>query len=823
MAEPEGGTTRLANRDDVIGFYRTYLGRDPEDEGAIIGRVGRPYDQVRNEIANSEEALNRLVPVGPVGPQGPDDPKKGKDGKFGTDDVKAQVESDILKQALDALAGVGKIKDEILAEVQRKAEETVPGISKVVQDIQKQISGFASGLIPSTLSLVGSALGGMETLLATFLSSAADIGDIGDLFEFLFKKNQGNIFSFVGELGEKIFTEGIQSAFHGMEQEGLPALKPILSILEGDDTLSPELRSIIGEMKSANAPFWLIPLAMLLGGVVSQLGTTQFLPQLRGFELRQKFDNPIEPVSPEVLASLVARGIIGQDEGEQVAKLSGVNGLQFSYLRDVNQQAPSAMETIMAKMRGAISDETYRLLIAETALTNGGVEVINALAQVIPPPTDLITMAVKGAFSDEETQRFQTDEQFPQELREWAEKQGLSEYWARRYWRSHWTLPSPNQVFEMQHRGVIDDDTADIYLRAADYSVFWREKLKAIAFNPLTRVDTRRLFQSDVISYDQMVQSYREQGYNTEKATWLADWTVKDLQRNKKEELKDVTDTLRSTITSGVVAGTLSESLADEYLIAFGYTREQVDDFLSLARFLRGERIASRTLELVGDLYVKGRATEAEIRSELEQRGFSQEESSARIEEWSIERALRAPTEAAEKERDLTKAEIIDSYKEGVSTRDETVRDLATMKYDEREIERLIALADSDLAKTKEKEEIEIIKNLVLRGRLGETDATTRLDALHLRPTQRDSLVSSWMRQIEGATFDIPLSTLQAWLERGIRTPEETLDVLRKRGVSERDASDLVGLWDAKYQEKRERERIAAENAAKKAATAAKK
>jgi len=48
-------------RDDVIRIFRQTLGRDPENEGAISGRVGLPCDQVKEEIETSPEAIFRRV------------------------------------------------------------------------------------------------------------------------------------------------------------------------------------------------------------------------------------------------------------------------------------------------------------------------------------------------------------------------------------------------------------------------------------------------------------------------------------------------------------------------------------------------------------------------------------------------------------------------------------------------------------------------------------------------------------------------------------------------------------------------------------------
>ncbi|GAH79863.1 unnamed protein product, partial [marine sediment metagenome] len=75
----------------------------------------------------------------------------------------------------------------------------------------------------------------------------------------------------------------------------------------------------------------------------------------------------------------------------------------------------------------------------------------------------------------------------------WAGKKGLSKEWSERYWAAHWNLPSPQQGFEMLHRGVINVSELNMLLRALDVMPFWRDKLTAIAFRRLTRVDIRRM------------------------------------------------------------------------------------------------------------------------------------------------------------------------------------------------------------------------------------------------------------------------------------------------------------------------------------------
>ncbi|GAJ24007.1 unnamed protein product, partial [marine sediment metagenome] len=114
------------------------------------------------------------------------------------------------------------------------------------------------------------------------------------------------------------------------------------------------------------------------------------------------------------------------------------------------------------------------------------------LAYQIPPVADIITMAVREAFTPAIAARFGQYEDLPAPYVEWVQKKGLSKEWAERYWAAHWSLPSPQQGFEMLHRGVIGEGDLNMLLRALDVMPFWRDKLTQIAYRPLSRVDVRR-------------------------------------------------------------------------------------------------------------------------------------------------------------------------------------------------------------------------------------------------------------------------------------------------------------------------------------------
>lgn len=219
MAEPtEGGCQ--ATREQVIGWYRQYLGRDPENEGAIIGRVGQDCEAVRLGIANSEEAANYA--------REKDREHKGGGGvvvppkKDPVKDVGNDIVSQILSHLLDAILPIKGVSDEILALLDKQIDDTFPAIGKALDNINKQLDASINSLIPDTIALVGAALGGVETLIATVLSNQADLGDIGDMLGELVGGAKipfldsimdlliGPDFNLAGELGKKML-DGLTS------------------------------------------------------------------------------------------------------------------------------------------------------------------------------------------------------------------------------------------------------------------------------------------------------------------------------------------------------------------------------------------------------------------------------------------------------------------------------------------------------------------------------------------------------------------------------------------------------------------------------------
>jgi hypothetical protein len=159
--------------------------------------------------------------------------------------------------------------------------------------------------------------------------------------------------------------------------------------------------------------------------------------------------------------------------------------------------------------------------------------------------------------------------------------QGLSDFWARKYWESHWFLPSVQQGYEMLQRQVITPQELEILFRVGDIAPNWRDALLAISYNPITRVDIRRMHDIGVIGYDEMVTRYRDVGFSVENATLMADWTVQYNARGGDEGTTDLRKLTMGIILKGHRKGVISKSEATDQLIFIGFSKNDAEFILN--------------------------------------------------------------------------------------------------------------------------------------------------------------------------------------------------------------------------------------------------
>ena len=258
-------------------------------------------------------------------------------------------------------------------------------------------------------------------------------------------------------------------------------------------------------------------------------------------------------------------------------------------------------------------------------------DVYKTLAYQIPPVADIITMAVREAFTPEIAAKFGQYQDYPDDLERYGAMKGLSKEWTQRYWAAHWSLPSPQQGFEMLHRGVIDFSELDMLLRASDVMPFWRDKLVQIAYRRLTRVDIRRMYKQGVLTEREVFESYREHGYNTENAERMTEFTI-------KQTLSTLSKFTSGDIIKAFASRMISRGDAISLLGDIGIRPEDANYIVSTAEYKRQWAFTDDQIAGIRNLYKKRVYDENQTRDKLARLNLPSDQINVLMQQWHYEK-----------------------------------------------------------------------------------------------------------------------------------------------------------------------------------------
>lgn len=290
-------------------------------------------------------------------------------------------------------------------------------------------------------------------------------------------------------------------------------------------------------------------------------------------------------------------------------------------------------------LRGEIDEPTLVAGYKKYGFNDQEIAHLKTLFYPIPGYPDLVRMAVREAFYPDYIEEYGLLQELPGEFLEYAGKQGLSEEWAKRFWASHWELPSILQGFEMLHRNVITSDQLNSLFMATDVMPWWRDKLQAISYSPLTRVDVRRVFKMGIIDRDQVLRTYLDLGYNEEKAEWLTKFT----EMQNTEQDRDLT---KAEILSSYSKAIIGRNECSTMLLDLGYSEDEVNVLISMKEYTTIKEIKDREEKRIRKFYLAGAYTANQVITELGKLDLVGAEQESLLKLWDSEKLakLKSPT-----------------------------------------------------------------------------------------------------------------------------------------------------------------------------------
>lgn len=483
---------------------------------------------------------------------------------------------------------------------------------------------------------------------------------------------------------------------------------------------------------------------------------------------RQKFLSP-----DQAIASYLANSITPESLDAHWA----INGLCSSSLNEYLAAArakPVPLQLSMMRRRGIISDQQladgYRQLgyLEPQVVSN-----LHQLTEQVPTMTDIARFMVRDAGDDQLVAKFGLDDQFEQKytgkLRKWSEDQGLPEDFARYYWRSHWTIPAPGQLFNFYHRLRRNPnfegeakllENINTALIQQDILPFWHKYFLATSFRPITRVDARRAFDMGALNKDALELAYTELGYSDDRAKTLTEFADR-LRRDSIPNKRPVKLWHRWSI---------DRPEARKRLINAGLPEDAVDSALddSELEFAKSNLASS---------FVRGDITYDYLRQTLATHGVSSNGIVKIVDQLRLK---------------INHNPAVDDYAAGMIGRDDAIGKMNSDGISTEVATKMVDNADRDI---KRAFAIACQRGIKRRYLLGELDATEAKNELVKNSTDlayANRLVDNWGCERGSVGKAVPAAKLCGWLDQGVISPQDFTARLRKIGYSETDAALLL-------------------------------
>lgn len=552
------------------------------------------------------------------------------------------VFADAVRQLVDKLrdfaSGISEGLADVIEEMRESAERTRERISQGLGDIVSGVASIGQAIGDKMRELGERLVSGMREayevvqakisqVIASILTAIREVLEhLRDKLEALYNSvteyvNQNilmPIHKWSGEAGE----------FASFKANVL--LRAALGEYNSIDQLMEDLRDPLPVAGGAAALIGGIVLTMILSPVVSTVLSPAFenIYHLAAEKFRPQL------LTPDQTITALFRGVITPERARVELSRFGLADERQNILIQAARPLPSPAAVQEAFLRGFISEGEHDSYLRRHGYADRDIALQKSLYWIIPGPADLIRMAVREAFTPDVAQQFGQYEDFPAAFAEWAERQGLSREWAERYWAAHWDLPSPSMGFEMLHRGIITTDELKLLLKALDVMPFWRDKLIQLSFVPYTRVDLRRMYSMGILTEADVFRSYKDLGYDDEKARNLTEFTTRYYAPEEETTLDTYRELTRTVYITAYKKGVITRDEAQNYLLGIGYHQADADLLLDIAdaelmlQYQKADTIPLRdqTRKMVLDVYQRGLLSEAEAREMLSDLGYSTDE-----------------------------------------------------------------------------------------------------------------------------------------------------------------------------------------------------
>lgn len=522
-----------------------------------------------------------------------------------------------------------------------------------------------------------------------------------------------------------------------------------------------------------------IEAARLLGHTVAPITSNHDLNVLGFFWQRALLASmPFFNSSDIIVAN--KRGLIGQIDYEQGLKWSATSERMRATGEKIIQGNYSPGDIILMYIRGILPRSAALYELKKINMMNDtDNELLLSLANIIPGPSDLVRFAIREAFKSPPPAELQLDAEYNEngDFQAWCRAQGLGEMqlnipgfgpkavdWARMYWRAHWIMPAPTQLYQMLHRlrlnrldrfpvNLTPADEVTIKeveagLKADDYSPAWRKRLAAISYHEVGRIDIRRLYRTRVIDAVEVKEKYLDLGYVERDAKDLTELTIrededkKDLENERKN--RQYYQKIVAEILEGYKLGGLTRAMAETGLGGI-YDDDKLIKALLDAIDLKIQNAKVRAfVRMIEQEFYLGLYSTDQAYNELMGAGIQPSRVASYVELWG--RKLSKPRKIASTDK------LLDWVKRGLMTIEHATMRLQTLGWLNSDILMYLAETVQDIERERVRQEMIKAREAkqiaeATRRLMAQQEAAARRARADFEKHSSPAIMRSWYRQ----------------------------------------------------------------------------
>lgn len=483
---------------------------------------------------------------------------------------------------------------------------------------------------------------------------------------------------------------GLNSFLAANESEAIDLVRQQLGVIRDDPDTPEDIKTVIDKLTAGTQP---IPVVILIAlGIILMIPTITAISQPLGKILTYKQERLFQSyrIDPGVFINLLRR-------------------------------FPGKWDQLVTDLK-------------DLGITDNRIEALKDATLFYPSAQDLVTWLAREVFEPDAREKYGLDDEADLIDFSAFEKAAVSKEQALNYWRAHWQHPSFMQMMELLHRGLLTRergapsepatpqewearDAAGIkemyeWYRLVEIPPHWRDLLTESLWNVPTRVDVRRWWDMRVISEQELYSIYHRQGYHGKDlenyvnwtkvytdfpsliARWQKGWITLDdirswwqglnlpperleefIQEKIKPEsparVEELAALTKSEIYKGVKQGKITREEGIELLVDLGKNKIEAEYLLDInvPPDETDEKVEERKLSKadIRSALAAGIITETEARSKLAKLRYSTSNIDLLIKLFNA--ANNPPKE--EKQKQASKADIVEGVKKGVITPEE--------------------------------------------------------------------------------------------------------------------------------------------------------